>query len=96
MIEHLGYPPELKSELPSNYLDFGCNNLVWDISNDLIVRLGSGKKIIKAMRAFEAISEEEIEKVYGAEKIFHTNDFTKEKWQEGRRKVLGFWLIFRA
>lgn len=96
MIEKLGYPAELKSNLPQNYLDYACNSLVWDISNDLILKLGSGKKILKAMRAFENISEEEIARVYGAERLFTQINLPKRNGREDGKKFWGFGSFFES
>lgn len=43
----------------------GLNYSVWDVQNNLIVKLVEGKLVAKAFRGFSEISLEEIHDVYG-------------------------------
>lgn len=46
--------------MPEDAVDYCHNFSVYDMNNDVIVRLGKGKKVLKAFRAWKELSDEQI------------------------------------
>jgi hypothetical protein len=56
------------------------NNAVWDIDNNLVLKLAEDKKISIAYRGWKKLSDEEIKDVYGPNMTF-----LSLKWPETNR-----------
>jgi len=64
LVNTCGYPEELLDISPESH-GIGLNNAVWDIENNLIVRLVEGKVVTRAYRGFKQLTDTEVVEVYG-------------------------------
>lgn len=66
----LGYPKDILEIDLDRDLPLCLNASIFDMDNSLIIKIGAGKEVLKAMRGFKTLSREEIEEVYGSPPIF--------------------------
>lgn len=77
LIAQQGYPAELL-DIPAECHAIGLNNSVWDIENNLIVRLVEGKQVARAYKGFRQLSETEVRSVYGDPPIMDWLDYPRK------------------
>ena len=66
----LGYPKDILEIDLDRDLPLCLNASIFDMDNSLIIKIGAGKEVLRAMRGFKTLSREEIEGVYGSPPIF--------------------------
>jgi hypothetical protein len=78
--------------------DFDCkkhlgmflNNAIWDIKNNLVLKLAANKRVVRAMSGFKSLTAQEIEKVYGNPPIYGFVDLLKARNLESENP---YWLL---
>ena len=69
MVDNLDYPEDiLDFDLSDNSKELSVcmNNAVFDIDKGLLLKLGEGKEVLAALKGRKAMSQEEIQEVYGS------------------------------
>ena len=65
----LGYPKELMDIDIEKELRLVQNASVFDMDNGLVIKMGEGKEVLRAMKGLKVLNTQEIEKIYGSPPI---------------------------
>ena len=73
--QSFGYPKEILDFDYVNDIGICFDGAVWDIVNERIIKLGEGKRVMRAYFGFEETSQEQIKEIYGNPPVFEDLKF---------------------
>ena len=68
--EQCKYPIEVKHFNYQKHAQVCLNNAIWDIEHGTILKVGEDGKITHAVHGFDALTTEQITRVYGPDRLF--------------------------
>lgn len=78
--QNFGYPDEI-TQVPEEMLGISLNNLVWDIENRTLLKLGEGKRVLRALKGSRALEMEQVEALYGNPPVFERLNYPEQPSQ---------------
>ena len=85
MLNHCeGYPEDLTELFEDDCIDIALNGAVFDLNNELVVKISADNRVMRAYKGFEVLSDSEIDQIYGESREFEFS------WWEFRNIVKGY------
>ena len=75
MHEKFGYPIEITQAPADRLAGISLNNLVWDIENRMLLKLGEGKVVLQACKGSVRVERAEVEELYGTPPIYRPLEY---------------------
>ena len=69
------------THIDEDHLSLCHNNSVWDIENNMVLKLAEGKEIVRAYRGYKEVQMSEIYEVYGKPPLYHSLDYPNKSSQ---------------